>query len=89
MGGRLTLINSSLSQHVIVLAAENHNQENGQDKKIFFWQAGALKKKYHLVKWSKKKKGPRNSGTEENESKPAVQMVVEVGKGRRAMANNS
>ena len=37
----------------------------------------------------KKKRGPRNSGTEENEPKPAVQMVVEVGKGRRPMANNS
>ena len=57
--------------------------------RFFFWQAGALKKKYHLVKWSKKKRGPRNSGTEENEPKPVVQMVVEVGKGRRAMANNS
>ena len=36
----------------------------------------------------KKKRGPGSSGLEKNEPKP-VQMVVEVGKGRMAMANNS
>jgi hypothetical protein len=41
-------------------------------RKRFFWQGGANKRKYHLVKWvvitkPKKKRGIRGEGSEENE----------------------
>ena len=98
MGGRLTLINSSLSSiptynMSLYLLPKIIVKRMDRTRKIFFWQAGALKKIPSSQMAEnlppKKKRGPGSSGLEKNEPKPAVQMVVEVGKGRRPMANNS
>jgi hypothetical protein len=57
-GGRTILINSSLCNSVIYhmsmfLIPKTNIERMYKLRRRFFWQGGSLKKKYHLVKWSK------------------------------------
>ena len=81
MGGRLTLINSSLSSiptysMSLYLLPKIIVKRMDRTRKKNFWQAGALKKKPSTQMAEnlppKKKRGPGSSGLEKNEPKPAM-----------------
>lgn len=66
IAGRTTLIcaclnNSPIYQMSVYLAPKTITDKIDRTRRIFFWQGGRTKKKYHLVKWTKicksKKKG--------------------------------
>lgn len=58
MGGRLTLVMACLSNIPIYympmyLLPKTIIKRLDKTRKRFFWQGGSVKKKYHLVKWTK------------------------------------
>jgi hypothetical protein len=64
-GGRTILVNSSLSSssiyHMSMFLLPKITIKN-LDKIMFFWQGGSVKKKYHLVKWTKFYKDRKKGG---------------------------
>jgi len=66
LGGRVVLINSCLSNlpiYAMSMYLFPISTTNKMDvaRKRFFWQGGHLKRKYHLIKWSKITK-PKDKG---------------------------
>lgn len=66
IAGRSTLISSSLNNSAIYhmsiyLLPKTIISKMDKIRRIFFWQGGGMKRKYHLIKWPKickhKKKG--------------------------------
>jgi hypothetical protein len=62
MASRSTLIcaslNNSLMYHMSVyLLSKTITKEIDKIRRIFFWQGGGTKRKYHLIKWAKVCKG--------------------------------
>jgi hypothetical protein len=67
IGGRSTLIKSSLSSTVIYhmsmfLLSKTTIERMEKIRRSFFWQGGKLKRKYHLVRWGKVCKAKKKGG---------------------------
>lgn len=67
IAGRSTLISSSLNNtpiyHMsIYLLPKTMIKEFDKDRRKFFWQGGHVKRKYHLVRWTKICKSKRKGG---------------------------
>jgi hypothetical protein len=65
-GGRYVLINSSLSNtpihHMSMFMVPKNVLKMEKMRRKFFWQGGSLKRKYHIVKWSKVCKAKKKGG---------------------------